>query len=74
MITGMNRLIIIREDVNQAGKTTFLRVTQEVRPKLDISSIYDRIQHGCWAYFLSKNALFNKNPFTIVPVTRRNHS
>jgi hypothetical protein len=74
MKTGMRVLIIITEKLNQAGKITVLRVTEGVRPKLEISRIHGKIHHCVWAFLLSKNAIFHKNPLIILPVTRRNHA
>jgi hypothetical protein len=65
----------MREEMeNQAGKITFVHVTQGGRPKLEVSQIHSRIQYGFWTFWLSKNAVFNKNHLIIVPVTRSNHA
>lgn len=51
--------------VHQAGKITIMPVTAGLRPELEITSLRHKNQHHLQACFLSKNAIFNKNPANI---------
>ena len=60
-------VVSFAEIVNQAGKITIMLVTAGLRPEFEITPLRDKNYQHLRACFLSKNAIFHKNPSNIAP-------